>query len=357
MTFIFDVRISQIQSHRRNGNSNVHVGCIIPIGLVRWRDNDSYSMSRRGLTALLILWEGNARAGTWGKQESTATHVFSFIANAESGDAIGTKESFIMKKFLTLLAVALMGLSAFADDVPCPSAFSFRLAAQNADGAYEAAEQVSANNVVVEVMLTNSSENLNGFNMQIQKQTIDGEYCPEMDWVKNAEDNSWAGFSGYGHTILARWDVADPSLRETELFNMCDCMSSQYMNELIIIEFLKTIDCRFFPVLEEPAPIARFTVDMSNCPDGDYRFYVPADARHCSFSYTGGVEGTPPDAPVVLELTKAGDVVETRPVSTAISEIAAEQTVDNRIFDLMGHQLKSIPEHGIYIQNGKKYTR
>jgi len=274
-----------------------------------------------------------------------------------------------MKKFLTLLAVALMGLSAFADDVPCPSALSFRLAAQNADGAYEAAEQVSANNVVVEVMLTNSSQNLNGFNMQIQKQTIDGEYCPEMEWVKDAEDYDWAGFSGYGHTILARWDVTNPVLRETKLFNMCYCGSiakrvyaadGTEMYELLLVESLTTLDCRFFPVLEEPAPIARFTVDMSNCPDGDYRFYVPATPAGCSFSYTGGVEGTrawTTDNPVVLELTKAGDVVETRPVSTAISEIAAEQTVDNRIFDLMGHQLKSIPEHGIYIQNGKKYTR
>lgn len=262
-----------------------------------------------------------------------------------------------------------MGLSAFADDVPCPSAFSFRLAAQNADGAYEAAEQVSANNVVVEVMLTNSSENLQAFNMQIQKQTIDGEYCPEMDWVKDSEDNSWAGFSGYGQTILARWDVADPVLRETELVIMCICGSNAKrvyaadgteMYELVIVELLDTDDCRFFPVLEEPAPIARFTVDMSNCPDGDYRFYAPATPAACSFSYTGGVEGSrawTTDNPVVLELTKAGDVVETRPVSTAISEIAAEQTVDNRIFDLMGHQLKSIPEHGIYIQNGKKYTR
>ena len=202
--------------------------------------------------------------------------------------------------------------------------------------------------------------------MQIQKQTIDGEYCPEMEWVKDSEDYDLVGFSGYGHTILARWDVTNPYLRETKLFNMCDCKCATKpvyaadgteMYELVIIEILDTDDCRFFPVLEEPAPIARFTVDMSNCPDGDYRFYVPAEARYCSFSYSGGVEGTPPDAPVVLELTKAGDVVETRPVSTAISEIAAEQTVDNRIFDLMGHQLKSIPEHGIYIQNGKKYTR
>ena len=30
---------------------------------------------------------------------------------------------------------------------------------------------------------------------------------------------------------------------------------------------------------------------------------------------------------------------------------------DNRIFDLQGRELKSVPEHGIYIQNGKKYVK
>ena len=30
---------------------------------------------------------------------------------------------------------------------------------------------------------------------------------------------------------------------------------------------------------------------------------------------------------------------------------------DNRIFDLQGRELQSVPEHGIYIQNGKKYVK
>jgi hypothetical protein len=40
----------------------------------------------------------------------------------------------------------------------------------------------------------------------------------------------------------------------------------------------------------------------------------------------------------------------------AISTIINDK-VDNRIFDLQGRQLKSVPEHGIYIQNGKKYVK
>ena len=41
---------------------------------------------------------------------------------------------------------------------------------------------------------------------------------------------------------------------------------------------------------------------------------------------------------------------------TGIDTIAADKA-DNRIFDLMGRELKSVPETGIYIQNGKKYVK
>ena len=33
---------------------------------------------------------------------------------------------------------------------------------------------------------------------------------------------------------------------------------------------------------------------------------------------------------------------------------AADENVDNRFFDIQGRELKTVPEHGIYIQNGKK---
>ncbi|MBR5119017.1 MAG: DUF2436 domain-containing protein [Muribaculaceae bacterium] len=41
---------------------------------------------------------------------------------------------------------------------------------------------------------------------------------------------------------------------------------------------------------------------------------------------------------------------------TGISTVGVDK-VDNRIFDIMGRELKSIPETGIYIQNGKKYVK
>ena len=42
---------------------------------------------------------------------------------------------------------------------------------------------------------------------------------------------------------------------------------------------------------------------------------------------------------------------------TGISTISTDKNVDNRIFDLQGRELQSVPEHGIYIQNGKKYVK
>ncbi len=49
-------------------------------------------------------------------------------------------------------------------------------------------------------------------------------------------------------------------------------------------------------------------------------------------------------------------IVVTLAEPNAISTIINDKA-DNRIFDLQGRELKSVPEHGIYIQNGKKYVK
>ncbi|MBR5030317.1 MAG: DUF2436 domain-containing protein [Muribaculaceae bacterium] len=62
------------------------------------------------------------------------------------------------------------------------------------------------------------------------------------------------------------------------------------------------------------------------------------------------VEATPAekDGDLALKVTKAAP--------DAISTVGVDK-VDNRIFDIMGRELKSVPETGIYIQNGKKYVK
>ena len=247
-----------------------------------------------------------------------------------------------MKKVFTLFAAALLGLCAFAQehDGPCPSRLYFE----------PAADEQPANNATFLLKLVNTSENLNGFNMEVQK--------PEAAvWVEDADDEDWVGFSGYGHTILARWEGVTDSKREQQLFKKADLKCSIKDGKLVIIEILSTEECRFFPVLEEPAGIARFTVDMSGCADGVYALMSEATPTGCSFSFTGGPEGNrawTTDAPIYLELKKDGDKV----IPTAISTIAVDETpADNRIFDLQGRELNRVPDSGIYIQNGKKYVK
>ena len=385
-----------------------------------------------------------------------------------------------MKKLFTLFAVALMGITAYAQ---CPSKLSFQLSEMNEDEEFVAVEQVNAANGLFELQLVNSTAFLNGFNMEIQK--------PEgAEWVMDELDGEWVGFTGYGHTILAMWDVTNANWRETKLFQKADLKCSIKEGNLVIIEILSTNDCRFFPVLEEPASIARFSVDFSGCADGDLIVKADNTPSGCTFSYTGGnVEaGDPngamqPEEPVLIELTKAGDIVklkgdEPQPVMydafyvtgtfndwsqetanmtelvanddatvftgevdltdgaefkvvtptedglkwfggvdenqvgyfeindgllnqpielvdgsnfkvvgdgkytisvmqpeaetgkavaeplvmtvskevTGISTISTDKA-DNRIFDIQGRELNSVPEHGIYIQNGKKYVK
>ncbi len=371
-----------------------------------------------------------------------------------------------MKKVFTLFAAALIGLSAFAQEEVCPSKLNFALL--NAENPAQ---------VEIELQLTNASENLNGFNMEILKEEgSEAVAFKRVNW-------KWFTAQGYGTTILQRLDAPD-DVKEEMLSDFCDVQSNwkQAVDRLVIIEILKTLDCRFFPVLEEPAGIGKFWLDFSNCEDGDYTITALSTPATMSFSYTGGVEGTRAwtGDEVTITLNKAGDVItvkgdEPQPVEydafyltgtfnewnqdvanmtelvsnedgtqytctleledgaefkvvtpvegglkwfggedanqvgyflindgllnnpislidganfkvegagkytitvmqpakglaeplvmmvskdvTGISTINSDKAGDNRIFDLQGRELQSVPEHGIYIQNGKKYVK
>ena len=258
-----------------------------------------------------------------------------------------------MKKFFTLFAAALMGVSAFAQmPETCPS----ELGLQVKNGA-----QTNMSNARIQLTLSNSSLNLNGFNTELE--------CEN-------ENVTFKTFSAtnYANVILARWEgtteIEDPdtgdmvdveitdAIRNSLLTTKCDVKWNVKENgNLVIIEILSSNDCRFFPVLETPTGIGRMNIDMSGAADGKYTIVAPKTAQGLSFSYTGGPEpldSWTTDAPVEITLEKKGaEVTE----YTGISTITADQAVDNRIFDLQGRELQSVPEHGIYIQNGKKYVK
>jgi len=267
-----------------------------------------------------------------------------------------------MKKIFTLFAVALVSLCALAEDGPCPSKLMFTPAAQEQD----------ANKVTILLDLLNSSENLNGFNMEIDKRNTDstdpdhpeqGTFCEGLQWVMDEDDEDWVGFSGYGQNIIGMASGShNANWYESNMFKKADlkCNVKPTNNRLVIIEILSTLDPRFYPVFEEvAATVARFTVDLSGLEDGEYQLVADATPETCSFTYTGGTEGTrawTTDDPVVIVLKKIGDKV--IKVETAIEGITTDQAVDNNYYDLMGRKLdgNNLPA-GIYIHNGKKYIQ
>ncbi len=253
-----------------------------------------------------------------------------------------------MKKVFTLFAAAVLGLSAYAQEAPteCPSMFYF-----------EPMEEVQdASNVVLELQITNSSANLNGFNLYVQK--------PEAaEWIMIDEIfEMYSTNEGYGHNILGAWAGHSEAQMEAGMAKMMDFNTSINQGKLVIIEILKTNACRFFPVFEAPAGVAKFAIDFSGCEDTKAPLEITADNTNpteCSFAYTGGVEGTrawSPEVAPLLKLDKVNGQV-MKAIETGISTINTDQNVDNRIFDLQGRELQSVPEHGIYIQNGKKYVK
>ncbi len=213
-----------------------------------------------------------------------------------------------MKKVFTLFAAALIGLAAYAQ---CPSRLYFEPAQAEQD----------ASNAMFYLKLVNSTDYLNGFNMEIQKPAA-------ANWLMDEEDGEWVGFTGYGHTILAMWDVANVNWRETKLFQKADLKCNVKGENLVIIEILSTLDCRFFPQLteEDDNIIARFSLDFSECEDGDLVLHSDASASGCSFSYTGDPTLTYDgaitiDEPINLELTKAdGKITAKAPAAEGYNE-------------------------------------
>ncbi len=231
-----------------------------------------------------------------------------------------------MKKIFTLFAVALLGLCAYAQDTtePCPSQLYFKLL--NADDPAQ---------VEIELQLTNASENLNGFNMQVtcDKDNPEAPIFKRVNW-------KWFATAGYGTTILSRLDAPD-DVKESMLSDFCD-IQSNYRTDipcLVIIEILKTLDCRFFPVLEEPAGIGKFYLDFTNYEDGDYTLTALNTPSACSFSFTGGEEGNrawTADEPVTLTLTKNGNVI------TVKGEEPQPITVTGNVTDVDNNPLEGV---------------
>lgn len=260
-----------------------------------------------------------------------------------------------MKKFLIFFAAALITLCSYADE-PCPSALN--LALLNGD---------DPSQVEVEIQLFNSSPNLFGFSLIVEK----APNCENIHWKKIGQHWLYFDFESYFDVIFANLEIpAGQDINDPDFFfSHLDIKAYPNNNKMQIKEELFIPSGFFYPALEESTGVGKFALDMSSCEDGDYQLYVAKDPNDYNgslyYKYPEGCHYWQIDEPMVLTLTKLGNLVVEKgrinatyvPSSfSSISTIAADKG-DNRIFDLQGRELKSIPEHGIYIQNGKKYVK
>lgn len=255
-----------------------------------------------------------------------------------------------MKKIITLFAVATVALATIAGDCPTQS----MLYLLNGD---------DAANVEIELGFSkNTSACLEGFAFAITK--------PEGASWKKAYGNDFFTAQGYAPYILGcltNNNGEGYSEEELEGFlnSRCDILSNLNGDKLVIIEILNSYNCRYFPA--SPGKVGKFTVDMSALEDGEYEIFADDTSEGSNLFYSADPNGQQTwnlNQPMIITLLKDGNTVTEKsrvpasfaPDLSGISTVAADNA-DSRIYDLQGRELKSIPEHGVYIQNGKKYVK
>ena len=256
-----------------------------------------------------------------------------------------------MKKIFTLFSAALICLCVSAQD--CPSTLSLSLV--NGE---------DPSNVEIELMLYNSSSELYGFAMVFAK----AEGSESVQWKKIGR--KWFTAEDYFDVVLANLESATgQNINDLDYFGEYFELKAKLINDqLQLMELLGIRYGLYFPVLEEPTAIGRFCLDMSACADGVYEIVSDHNLIDIHMLYKhqdNDLYYWIIDEPMVLTLMKQGDKVsEIRSVPatyvpglSAISTIAEDNDVDSRIFDLQGRELKSVPERGVYIQNGKKHVK
>ena len=257
-----------------------------------------------------------------------------------------------MKKIFTFIAAALLSLAVSAQD--CPTKTMMNLL--NGD---------DAANVEIELgICEQNSAYMVGFNFEITK--------PEGATWKAAFDENYFTAQGYAPYILGclaentGQDFTDDEL-EGYLSRGCDVVNFLHNGNLYVLETLRFSSCRFFPAY--PGNVGKFALDMSALEDGEYEVRAENTVDGGNIWYQPGTEANQYwriDKPMVLTLMKQGEtVIQKSSIQatyvqglTAISTVTGDsENADSRIFDLQGRELKSVPEHGIYIQNGKKHVK
>ena len=216
-----------------------------------------------------------------------------------------------MKKFFTLFAAALLGLGAFAQDFdPTEGCQTWMSLYRTNDNAAK---------VEIEVQMKNLVNNLNSFDLLLQKSS------DAMNW-KNIKGTKKFSCEGYEAVILSGLQEVDGEAvtdeGRAEMFtDFCNASSSVKNGNLFISVLLKKDDsslntgswARQWPIFDVPTAIGKFAVDMSGCADGEYKIWADRTPTDNAYSYLGVphyVINPETDDPVEITLVKTGDVID-----------------------------------------------
>lgn len=261
-----------------------------------------------------------------------------------------------MKKIILFFATALLGLSAYAQT--CPSTLNLSLV--NGD---------DPSKVDVELQLINTSSYLVGFNIVIQN--VDGGGSIQLNRI----GNYWLyfNFEDYLDVILANLEVPEgQDITDINFYTNYFDVKAYWRNGLLQLkQELWVPSGLFYPVLEEPTAIGRFSLDMTACEDGLYEFRVDNTIAHCQayFKFPQGYHVWNIDNPLVFTLVKDGNSVTQlqsiaatfAPVVSGISTIDGDKQVAGvRYYNIAGVE-SSEPWQGVNIRfttytDGSRHT-
>jgi len=100
---------------------------------------------------------------------------------------------------------------------------------------------------------------------------------------------------------------------------------------------------------------AKDAITATTNAEGKYTMEV-VPAEGATYSMTFAKDGYVTKTLDNVNINQPIETVVLEPINTGISYLYNDNG-DNRIYDLQGRELKSIPEQGVFIINGKKYVK
>lgn len=182
-----------------------------------------------------------------------------------------------MKKFFTLFAAAVVGLSAFAQDA-APKVI------------FEPVETEDASKTTVTIKVENSRDDLNAISLGM----LPAENAQFIKIMNEDEDEFYWWPNGL--YVLGNYPGKSDTWKTNKVRSNADIKESvKNGGELVIIALLSDENCRTFPA--ENGTLGTFTMDLSALPDGEKvkAFELDKDKGNTNFALLNGSSIYPED--------------------------------------------------------------